>query len=458
MTNNAQIYCNPLPIPSIPIGRNAYDKNYHGPWWREFGDPTVIKFKGRWYLFPSCGMVWYSDDMINWEHKEINLYDVGWAPSVVERNGVLYLTASWEGSRIWTTDDPLGFWECLGPVRDHQGEEVKWADPMLFVDDDGTLYSYFSVGQNKGVFGVRMDDDDATRFAVEATRFFSFEPKHKWERFGECNQDSSISHLEGAFMTKHQGRYYLQYSAAGAQWRNYAVGCYVGEEPLGPFKYQRKNPILIQRNGLINGCGHHAIVEGPDGNLWCFYTILMRRFRGLERRIAMDPARFDENGEMFIDGPSERPRYLDGSVSDDYQSLSICQPVEASSAKEGREAEYAIDNYIRTWWEAESNNCPQYLLVDLSAVFMIRAARIIFQERITPHNPALAVYRFVIESSLDKESWTVLRDCRESDFDGHIRFERFTETAAKYVRITIHGTPGEQPPGIIDFSIFGSEK
>jgi len=449
-------YCNPLPIPSIPVGRGAYDPKYTGDWWREFGDPTVIRFKGRWFLFPSCGMLWYSDDFIHWTHHRINLFDVGWAPSVIEKNGVLYLTASWEGTKIWRAADPLGHWECLGPIRDHNGCELSWADPMLFVDDDGAMYAYYSIGANRGLYGARLADDDPTRFAAAPVHFFAFDPaNHPWERFGEYRQNGKISHLEGAYMTKYQGRYYLQYSAAGAEWRNYAVGCYVGDSPLGPFRCQQHNPILIHRGGLINGCAHHAVVTGPDDKLWCFYTILLRRYRALERRIGMDPVRFDENGEMFVDGPSESPRFIDGAYPDRVLPLTVCQPTTASSSSPGRDPEYAVDNYARTWWQAAEPVCPQYLSVNLDEEYETMAARVIFNEQPLPHNPAPAIFRFRIEGSLDGANWITLCDCSDSTFDGHIRFETWSATRCRHVRLVILAVPAGITPGVLDFCVFG---
>lgn len=451
----AQTYCNPLPIPAIPVGRNAYDAEYTGPWWREFGDPTVIRFRNRWYLFPSCGMLWHSDDMRVWQQQRINLYDVGWAPSVVEHAGALYLTASWEGSELWRATDPLGHWECLGPIRDELSQPFSWGDPMLFADDDGRLYAYFCLGANRGIFGVPLRADDPTRFAAAPVCLFAFNPEHEWERFGECQQDPTLSHLEGAFMSKQAGRYYLQYSAAGAQWRNYAVGCYIGEGPLGPFRYQRRNPILRQRGGLVNGCGHHCLVVGPDGGLWCFYTVLMRRFRGLERRLAMDPARFDADGELYIDGPSESPRYLDGGYPQGLLPLSVCQPAVASSCAPGHPAEYAVDNYIRTWWQADSPACPQDLTVDLGQTCVTGAARIVFQEQVWRGGGGPAVFRYRVEGSCDQQQWTLLCDRQDSDFDGHIRYDTWPGQPARWLRLTLTQVPVGTAPGLIDLCVFG---
>jgi len=455
-----KIYCNPLPIPSIPIGRGALNKNYEGTWWREFGDPSVIKHNNRWYLFPSCGMIWWSDNMVDWVHQEINISDVGWAPSVTIKDGIFYLTASWEGSCIWRADDPLGHWENIGEICDHTGANLRWGDPDLFTDDDGSMYAYYSIGANKGVYGVKLVDKDPTKFSTPATHLIAYNPQHTWERFGECNQDPSISHLEGASMTKHNGRYYLQYSAAGAEWRNYAVGCYVSEHPLGPFTYQNHNPILIHRGGMINGCGHNCIVEGPDDTLWCFYTILMRRFHALERRIGMDPVLFDEMGEMVIDGPSESPRFLDGSYPKDILPVTICQGAKASSFTPGHEPECGVDNYIRTWWEAEGNRHPQWLEVDLDGEYDVSSARILFSEQCTKDPKAEAIWRFKIEVSSQSSgsNWEMICNLLDTNFDGHIRFVEFQEKEARRLRITIMENPCGSTPGIMDFCVFGKIK
>ncbi len=456
-------YCNPLPIPSIPVGRNACDPGYDGPWWREFGDCTVLKHAGRWHLYPSCGMLWVSDDFRNWTFVETNIYDVGWAPSVVSWRGAFYLTASGsgEGGRIWRAPSPVGPWEDLGLIRQADGAMVEpshWCDPDLFVDDDDTLYAYFSKGVNQGLFGVALCGDDPTRFAGDPVHGFPFNPRHVWERFGESNQDSSQSHLEGAHMVKHAGRYYLQYSAAGAEWRNYAIGCYVADAPLGPFRYQQRNPVLIQKGGFLNGCGHHGVVEGPDGALWAFYTILLRRYRGLERRIAMDPVRFDDNGELYIDGPSETPRLLDGSFPADIKPLTICaRKVAASSFRDGDVPDCAVDNYARTAWQAESDTLPQWLHVDLWGTYTIASARLIFLERCIDRSRGEAVFQYLLEGSPDGVNWFTVCDRRDSRADGHIRYETWAPCAAGHVRVTITGVPRGSTAGIVDFCVFGNE-
>jgi beta-xylosidase len=92
-------------------------------------------------------------------------------------------------------------------------------------------------------------------------RFIDFNPKERpWEAHGEWNQNPNKGWLETAWMLKRNGRYYLTYGAAGTQYRTYAMGCFVGSSPLGPFTPQKHNPILRTTEGLLTGTASGSIV------------------------------------------------------------------------------------------------------------------------------------------------------------------------------------------------------
>ena len=63
---------------------------------------------------------------------------------------------------------------------------------------------------------------------------------------------------EGAWMTKHAGTYYLQYSAPGTQFKTYADGVYTSTNPMGPFVYAPYSPFSHKPTGFIGGAGSHA--------------------------------------------------------------------------------------------------------------------------------------------------------------------------------------------------------
>lgn len=482
-------YCNPLPLPNYQPGRwHKLRPGYTGASFREMADPTVIRWQGRWYLFPSAGLLWHSDDMVNWEHHPIEPVDPGYAPTVVEHGEYLYLSTSWDGSAIWRAKHPLGPWERLGTfghdadnnptwLKDENGEPVRWGDPCLF-SDNGALYCYCNQARPSDpgarykltscdgeIFGVRLRDDDPTRFAEKAVKLFQFNPDHVWERMGEFNQNLHTHILEGPWMNKINGRYYLQYSANGTEFTNYAIGCYTGNKPLGPFTYQKRNPILIHRGGLVNGCAHHSVVEGPNDTYWCFYTTLVGIDYRFERRIGMDPVGFDENGEMFVAGPTETPQFAPGLVSDPAKNdnspglipLSVHTHATASSSAPGRDPSYAVNNHIRTWWEAERSDTPQWLQVDLDFSYEVHAARILFADRGLDYAAGVlpGPYRYVIEGSLDGKEWTMLFDHSKNAVDRHIAYHTFPAQKVRYVRLTVLSAPPGMRIAVWEFTVFG---
>jgi xylan 1,4-beta-xylosidase len=463
-------YCNPLSLPDYQRGLSSFDKeknNDDGKWlhdirrdFREMADPTVIQYKGRWYLFPSCGILWSSDDMVNWNYQPVEPHDPGYAPTVVEKGDYLYLTAC--GEKMWRARDTMGPWEMIGNIKDEYGNEISLFDPMLFVDDDGAMYCYFSDGRM--IYAAKMKDSDPTSFDGPRVVCFGFNPDNVWERYGESNQDIGRSWIEGPWMTKRNGRYYLQYSAPGTEWKCYALGCYTGDSPVGPFLPQAKNPILIEKGGLINGCGHHSMVEGPDGKHWCFYTTLVKIEYKFERRIGMDPVGFDENGEMYVAGPTETPQFAPGIMHDPaigndagLLPLSVNEIVRASSYAPGHEPVYAVDNYIRTWWEAADSTVPQWIRVDLDGNYEVFAARTLFADRGLDYDAGVlpAPYKYRIDGSLDGNDWFVLVDKSGNDVEKHIVYDTWDSQKARYVKLVVLEAPSGMPVSVWEFTVFG---
>ena len=57
-------------------------------------------------------------------------------------------------------------------------------------------------------------------------------------------------------MNKISGKYYLQYSAPGTEFKTYADGVYVADKPAGPFTYALYSPFSFKPTGFICGAGH----------------------------------------------------------------------------------------------------------------------------------------------------------------------------------------------------------
>ena len=76
-----QTYCNPLDL------GYRYQHMKEGPrvaGFREGADPTLVYFKGKYYLFVSMSAgFWYSEDLLNWDfHADPDLLIYDYAPDV----------------------------------------------------------------------------------------------------------------------------------------------------------------------------------------------------------------------------------------------------------------------------------------------------------------------------------------------------------------------------------------
>ena len=275
-------FCNPLPIPDYPIGRlartvtNGEPSNGEGLWlleqkeqFRELADPTALWDDGKWYLYPSVDMAWVSaDNGATWQHHPLNIRDVGYAPTVVKHRGKFLLMAS--DSALYSSDSPLGPFTEVGRIQVPRVAGMPgFTDPMLFSDDDGRLFFYWGCTQSGGIWGVELDATNPTNVLTTPKELIQFDPvAHPWEAVGDWNQNTTAGWVEGSWMVKHGGKYFLTFSAAGTENRTYAMGAYTSSSPLGPFTPQKRNPFFRNVDGLITGTGHGCVVAGPEDRLW----------------------------------------------------------------------------------------------------------------------------------------------------------------------------------------------
>jgi hypothetical protein len=450
---------------------------------RSIADPAAIRFKGKYYLFLSGGMVWSSDDLAHWTHHPVTIPGRRGisAPNIFQYKDRLYLTGNDTG--LYRSADPLGPWEYLGDIHDASGKKMLLFDSMGFVDDDGRAYMYYSGRHSDGIWGVELNPKDLTAFLGEPKRFWSFDKSHIWERYGDNHEGAELSWIEAPWMTKHNGTYYLQYSAPGTEWKTYAVGVYTSKHPLGPFTYAPRNPILIQKDGLINGTGHHTVIEGPDGNLYAIYTILYRNWGVFDRRIGLDRVEFDKASNMFVTGPSETPQLVPGLKAAN-PVLPIAVSINryswtATSAAPGRDPSYAFDNNIRTWWQpAENDSAPSLTLdlgcrnpTDANQEFLVNSTRLLFEiappdrTNLTvdghspwyPNAPRVAppAYQYRIETSLDNREFTTALDRTANTRANNVEFGEFAPVRCRWIRLAITGRPKDTPLAVLEFTAFG---
>jgi hypothetical protein len=316
-----------------------------------------------------------------------------------------------------------------------------------------------------GIYGARLDPAQPNRCATVPALLFGFTPDHWWERIGEHHEDPTRSFVEGAWMVKVGATYYLTYAAPGTEWHTYGMGAYTAPSPLGPFTVQPRNPILYTPHGLVHGPGHGCIVRGPGETLWAFYTCLVRNLHYFERRIGLDPAGIDADGHLFVHGasstpqlaPGLRPRPQDGNAAG-WLPLSTNKPVTASSYAPGRWPGYAVDEVMRTWWEAAPDDAAPWLEVDLQVDFTVHAVRLLWAEPALDYAAGVlpGPYRYRLEGRpREGGEWTPLLDATANATDQLCDYRAFPAQTAGRVRLTITGWPVGQRPALLEFTVFG---
>ena len=257
-------------------------------------------------------------------------------------------------------------------------------DPGLLKDDDGRWYLYWGSSNYFPIYGMEIEWRDGKLIYKDAaaTKLFNLDPdKHGWERFGQdhsgllANGQPTDPYVEGAWVNKVGGRYYLQYGAPGTEFNAYANGTYVSDKPLGPFKYADYNPIAYKPGGFVEGAGHGSTFQDEYGNWWNTGTPWIGYNWTFERRINMFPTKFEADGQMHASSRfGDFPQYVPRSKGQDIDSLftgwmllSYRKAASASSTMGEFAADRVTDEDPRTFWVASANKPGETLTVDLGA-------------------------------------------------------------------------------------------
>ncbi len=455
-------YINPLALPDYPIGRCSLDKEYN---WRETADPTVLYENGKWYLYPSCGMVYVSEDFRTWKHIRMEPYDCGYAPTVVKHKGKFYLCGSL--SDLYESDSPTGPFKSIGRFLLPDGTELpRCYDPMVFSDKDERLYLYYATGKPE-MLAVELDSNNPVQLLDVPKVQFRFNPDHEWERNGEYNEDGRMCSMEGPWMFRSGDTYYLVYTAPGTEYSTYAMGAYKGKGPMGPWEYMKTSPFTSKRDGVVRGPGHGSIAEGPDGTLWVFYTTTICYMDAMERRIGCDPIYINSDGDLVCKEISENPRWAPGAVSDPVNCGDtglVCvtgrRRATASSCAPGRDALYATDEDLMSWWQpAEDDKEPSitipigYWGLNCCAVrLMWRDVGLSLEHGVLP---GPIQYKLEVRDTEKSDDYILVLDRTQSTEDYAVDYRTFESVRANEIRLTITGAPKGITPGLMNISVFG---
>lgn len=438
-------YCNPLNVDyTYMIYDAGRDISY-----RSGADPAVVEFRGEYYMFVTrSNGYWHSTDLQNWNFITPKGY---WYPQGCNapaahnyKDSVLYVCGDPSGvMSVMSSDDPKsGVWTPgVGIIANLQ-------DPDLFIDDDGSAYMFYG---SSNVYPIRAIELDRTHNFLpktdERVPLFGLDlDKHGWERFGENHTTNTDlgGFIEGPWMTKHNGKYYLQYGSPGTEFNVYGDGVYVADHPMGPYTYQKHNPVSYKPGGYMNGAGHGSSVKGPGGMWWHFASMSLSINVNWERRLCMFPMGFDEDGIMYCDTRfGDYPRYAP-SVSQKrgqfrgWMLLSYKKPVTVSSQVGDYAAAGLTDELTKTFWLAEKNDDSQWVVIDLQNPASVCAVQVNYHDYKTGmygRYPNLR-HRYQIEGSVDGKEWKVLidksnsykdtpNDYTELEFPEKVRYVRY---------------------------------
>ncbi len=446
-------FCNPINIDYgfTPIP-NFSEQGRH----RATADPVIVVFKDNYYLFSTNQWgYWVSPDMLNWKfiprlflkpwHK---VYDELCAPGAVALGDTLLLLGS-----TYAKNFPI--WMSTDPRKDNWKEAIDsfdvgaW-DPAFFLDDDGRFYIYFGSSNTFPLYAQEIDRKTFAPIGIRKEILRLNDAIHGWERFGEGNDNTFLNPFtEGAWMNKHNGRYYLQYGAPGTEFSGYGDGVYVSDGPLGPFTYQDHNPFSYKPGGFARGAGHGASYKDLFGNWWHISTMVVAVKNNFERRLGIWPVGFDEDGIMFCNTAyGDYPHYVpthplqkNEKQFTGWMLLNYNKPVQVSSTLGGYQPNNAVDEDIKTYWSAKTGNKGEWIQSDLGEVSTINAIQVNYadQDADILGKKAGIYHQYILYGSVDGKTWTVLKDKSKNTNDvPHDYIEFGKPVRARYIKLENH--------------------
>jgi len=261
--------------------------------------------------------------------------------------------------------------------------------------------------------------------------------------------------IEGSWMTRHDGKYYLQYGAPGTEFSGYADGVATSDNPLGPFKEQLHNPFSFKPGGFIRGSGHGATYQDIYDNWWHVSTMVINVKNNFERRIGIFPAGFDKDGVLYSNNTfGDYPHYLPAGKQDHLQGgftgwmlLNYNKPVMASSTLGDHTVNFAVDESVKTYWSAATANKGEWLQTDLGAISTINAIQINYadQDATFMSKQTGTYHQYILYASKDGKQWQVIKDKSKNHTDvphDYVEFEKPIQ--ARFIKLeNIHMPTGK---------------
>ena len=449
---------------------------------RRAGEPVVVLHQDTYFLFITGGGggYWISDNFRDWDYVDAPNFPGG-CPTVVSNGTIMYASGDKTRRDVFASTDPKnGVWDKVGYY------DREYGDANMFWDDDGRLYMYWGWSQILPFQVVELDPENGFKEKGEPrTLFFGDYESHGFERRRPEDVIWSIFSyrdylpeenpwIEGPFVVKHNGRYYLQYAAIGLELATYSHGIYVSDNPLGPFTYSPHNPLTFKTTGFMVGGGHGSTFHDKNGQLWTIAMVPTTYGGRGTSALALFPTAVDDDGVMhsntaFGDYPQYYPGVREDAVDNNFTGwmlLSHKKHVQVSSTLEGFPAQNAVDEDFMTHWSAASGEPGEFMIVDLGSVSDLYALQINFDQQDVSVAagpgfrlpPALDRYQsYTVAVSDDQSAWTTIVDKSDNEQDHHHDYIELEEPVkARFVKLTNVFTHDGGKFAVKDLRIFGN--
>lgn len=241
-------------VSKMKVDFSTYKNSFKfGEEWDDYGigDPYVLRFNGKYYLYCSTKdyrkgiKAWSSEDLVNWKYEGLVTDDEistgAYAPEVIYWNGYFYMYTSpaGKGHFVLKSESPTG------PFKVQTENFGLSIDGSVFIDDDGKFY--FTHAGTQGIVGHEMADPLTVDLGSKTLNSYL----NGW--------------TEGSMIIKRNGLYYLTYTGNHVFSKGYRINYAVAEDsPIGNYMVPANNPIVISTADDFNGLGHSSTVMGPD--------------------------------------------------------------------------------------------------------------------------------------------------------------------------------------------------
>ncbi len=457
--NRQATYCNPINIDYgyCPIP-NFVQNGKH----RATADPIISVYDNKYFMFSTNQWgYWWSKDMKDWNfvpRKFLrpwnNVYDELCAPaSVVLGDSLLVIGSTYQKN--------FSLWYSTNPTKDDwhvavDSFEMGAWDPGLFLDEDNRLYIYHGSSNVYPIYGQELDRKTFKPIGPHVSLFNLVDSIHGWERFGEHQDNTFLKpFMEGAWMNKQNGKYYLQYGAPGTEFSGYGDGVYVSDKPLGPFTYQKHNPFSYKPGGFARGAGHGATYKDVYDQWWHISTIAISVKNNFERRNGIWPAQIDQDGLLYSNTAyGDYPHYIPNAKANHDQSqftgwmlLNYNKPVQVSSTLSAFTANNAVDENIKSYWSATTGNKGEWIQSDLGKISTIEAIQINYADEGSElmGKYTKIYHQYQVYASIDGKTWSLLIDKSKNQKDvPHDYVVLDKPTQARFVKmVNIHMPDGK---------------